>query len=208
MPLFEGPNRTQNYLDFQPDAEEGYVYVFVHGGCFSGGNPGFAAEIAKNLSDRHGERVIVPNHDTRSLSDAIEDVALLIQHLLGDDPKNVVLCGGSSGGYIALAVSQYIDIEFEKLLLFCPVADPNARYDYLLSCAEGFFTGVDKPGHKDSKRAIEMVQAVKNRHPTTLYPGNWNCPGHHHHHRHYHYHHPHRHLLRRRHLSFLSIHLH
>lgn len=161
MPEFQNEKHPQNYLDFHPRESlrrGNRTYVFVHGGCFSGGTPDFATRIAQDLSERHGERVIVPQHRTDRLSHAVHDVIALVKHLFGQTPKDLVLCGGSSGGYIARAVAQYM--VFEKMILFCPVANPKARLNYLLSCASfAYSIEPSPPGHKPSEDAIRTIRA-------------------------------------------------
>lgn len=164
MPDYEDPitKHVQKYLEFggrQDDllSAQTEPIIFVHGGCFSGGNPGFAKIIARELATATGKRVVVPNHRTDTLSNAVYDIVALYKHLF--DGEKVVLCGGSSGGYLALAAAAQKDLLVHKMVLFCPVANPEARLNYLYECAAPMFGGEPLGSkHKPPGRAAQMIK--------------------------------------------------
>jgi hypothetical protein len=100
------------------------LLVWCHGGCFSGGNTFYDAELRTYLSE-HGWTVFPVDFSRDNLNDALEDIT----HAC-DGHNDVILGGISSGGFLAHVGACMVGV---PALLVCPVIKPFDRHASLPS---------------------------------------------------------------------------
>jgi pimeloyl-ACP methyl ester carboxylesterase len=138
MPTIVLENGTElKPVCYNKDSEGLQKIYHVYGGCFSGGSPRNGATFAKAMSEHLKIEVWVLDFRKDSLEVALDDMVEVIKNTTSN--TEIVLSGGSSGGWLAHALAasgklEEFGISVSKLMMFCPVADPNERRKYLQAC--------------------------------------------------------------------------
>jgi acetyl esterase/lipase len=110
-----------------------HVALFLHGGCFQDGDETWNRAQCADLTATLHLPLLTLHYRQDNIVEVAEDCHKAHRWLREQYPEaKVGIIGGSSGGFYALFLAGCPDA-FDFCVALCPVADPYARYQYLLT---------------------------------------------------------------------------